>query len=88
MHFFGLVGLLMFLVSFSLFLGIGGYKLYALANSMPAKNLADLSWFYVALTGMILGAQFFLSGFLAEMLSRNNPERTDYRILTRLEGNA
>ena len=88
MHFFGLVGLLMFLVSFSLFLGIGGYKLYALANSMPAKNLADLSWFYVALTGMILGAQFFLSGFLAEMLSRNNPERTDYRILTRLEGHA
>jgi len=55
---------------------------------MPAKNLADLSWFYVALTGMILGAQFFLSGFLAEMLSRNNPERTDYRILTRLEGHA
>ena len=88
MHFFGLVGLLMFLISSSLFLGIGGYKLYALANSMPAKNLADLSWFYVALTGMILGAQFFLSGFLAEMLSRNNPERTDYRILTRLEGNA
>lgn len=86
MHFFGLVGLLMFLLSSGLFLGIGGYKLWALANGLPAKNLADLSWFYVALTGMILGAQFFLSGFLAEMLSRNNPERTEYRILTRLEG--
>ena len=86
MHFFGLVGLLMFLLSSGLFLGIGGYKLWALANALPAKNLAGLSWFYVALTGMILGAQFFLSGFLAEMLSRNNPERTEYRILTRLEG--
>ena len=86
MHFFGLVGMLMFLLSSGLFLGIGSYKVWALANDTPAKNLADLSWFYVALTGMILGAQFFLSGFLAEMVSRNNPERKDYRILSRLEG--
>ena len=84
MHFFGLVGLVMFLLSTGLFLGIGIYKVWALANAVPAKNLADLSWFYVALTGMILGAQFFLSGFLAEMVSRTDPERKDYRILTRL----
>ena len=58
MHFFGLVGLLMFLLSSGLFLGIGGYKLWALANGLSAKNLADLSWFYVALTGMILGHSF------------------------------
>ncbi len=85
MHFFGLVGLLMFLMSAGLFLGIGTYKVWAMANGIPAKNLADLSWFFVALTGMILGAQFFLAGFLAEMVSRTDPERTDYRILTRLE---
>ena len=84
MHFFGLVGLVMFLLSTGLFLGMGIYKVWALANAVPAKNLADLSWFYVALTGMILGAQFFLSGFLAEMVSRTDPERKDYRILTRL----
>ena len=84
MHFFGLVGLVMFLLSTGLFLGMGVYKVWALANAVPAKNLADLSWFYVALTGMILGAQFFLSGFLAEMVSRTDPERKDYRILTRL----
>ena len=86
MHFFGLVGMLMFMVSTGLFLGIGGYKLWALYMDIPAKNLADLSWFYVALTGMILGAQFFLAGFLAEMVSRNDPGRTDYRILTHLDG--
>ena len=84
MHFFGLVGLVMFLLSTGLFLGMGIYKVWALANAVPAKNLADLSWFYVALTGMILGAQFFLSGFLAEMVSRTDPERKDYRVLTRL----
>lgn len=86
MHFFGLVGMLMFMLSTGLFLGIGSYKVWALYMNVPAKNLADLSWFYVALTGMVLGAQFFLAGFLAEMVSRNDPERTDYRILTHLDG--
>ena len=86
MHFFGLLGILMFMVSVGLFLGIGGYKVWALNVGAEAKNLTELSWFYVALTGMILGAQFFLSGFLAEMVSRNDPARTDYRILARLNG--
>ena len=86
MHFFGLLGILMFMVSAGLFLGIGSYKVWALNVGAEAKNLTELSWFYVALTGMILGAQFFLSGFLAEMVSRNDPARTDYRILDRLSG--
>tara|TARA_B110000003_G_scaffold215123_1_gene214420 strand:+ start:5837 stop:6811 length:975 start_codon:yes stop_codon:yes gene_type:complete len=86
MHFFGLLGILMFMVSAGLFLGIGGYKIWALNVGADAKNLTELSWFYVALTGMILGAQFFLSGFLAEMVSRNDPARKDYRILARLSG--
>ena len=86
MHFFGLLGILMFMVSAGLFLGIGGYKVWALNVGAEAKNLTELSWFYVALTGMILGAQFFLSGFLAEMVSRNDPARTVYRILARLNG--
>ena len=86
MHFFGLLGSLMFMVCAGLFLGIGGYKVWALNVGAEAKNLTELSWFYVALTGMILGAQFFLSGFLAEMVSRNDPARTVYRILARLTG--
>ena len=86
MHFFGLVGMLMFLASAALFLAMGGYKLWALQTGQEAKNLADLSWFYVALTGMVLGAQFFLAGFLAEMVSRNNPKRTDYRVMKTLNG--
>jgi glycosyltransferase involved in cell wall biosynthesis len=85
MHFFGLVGMLMFLLSSMLFLGIGSTKVWAMYHGLEAKNLAEISWFYVALTGMILGAQFFLSGFLAEMISRNNPERTNCRILERLD---
>lgn len=86
MHFFGLVGMLMFLMSAGLFLAMGGYKLWALQTGQDAKNLADLSWFYIALTGMVLGSQFFLAGFLAEMVSRNNPKRTEYRVVKTLSG--
>jgi len=38
------------------------------------------------LTGMVLGSQFFLAGFLAEMVSRNNPKRTEYRVVKTLSG--
>lgn len=80
MHLFGFLGLLTFLVSAGLFTAIAGYKLYAINIDMEAKNITEISAFYVALTGMILGSQLFLAGFIAEMVSRNSPERTEYRI--------
>jgi len=80
MHLFGFLGLLTFLVSTGLFIAIAGYKLYAINIDMEAKNITEISAFYVALTGMILGSQLFLAGFIAEMVSRNSPERTEYII--------
>ena len=80
MHLFGFLGLLTFLVSAGLFAAIAGYKLYAINIDMEAKNITEISAFYVALTGMILGSQLFLAGFIAEMVSRNSPERAKYRI--------
>jgi glycosyltransferase involved in cell wall biosynthesis len=80
MHLFGFLGLLTFLVSAGLVAAIAGYKLYAIYIDVEAKNITEISAFYVALTGMILGSQLFLAGFIAEMVSRNSPERTDYRI--------
>lgn len=80
MHLFGLLGILTFLVSVGLFTAIAGYKLYAINLEMVAKNITEISAFYVALTGMVLGSQLFLAGFIAEMVSRNNPDRTNYRI--------
>ena len=80
MHLFGFLGLLTFLVSAGLFTAIAGYKLYAIYIDMEAKNITEISAFYVALTGMILGFQLFLAGFIAEMVSRNSPKRTEYRI--------
>jgi hypothetical protein len=80
MHLFGLLGTLTFILSTLLFGYIAGYKLYAMNQGLEAKNITEISSFYVALTGMILGSQLFLSGFIAEMVSRNDPKRTEYRI--------
>ena len=80
MHFFGVFGTLMFLLGFGFFSYIGGAKLYAMLADIPAKNIAEMSGFYIALTSMIIGAQLFLSGFIAEMISRNSADRNNYQI--------
>lgn len=85
MHLFGTFGSLMFLIGFMLFLWIGGNKLYAMVLDIPAKNIAHLSSFYIALTAMIIGTQFFLAGFIAELVARSAPNRNQYKIAERLD---
>ena len=80
MHIFGTLGTLMFILGLTLFLYIGGTKLYYIYNSLPAKNIADQSAFFIALTTMVIGVQLFLSGFIAELVSRNSPDRNDYQV--------
>lgn len=80
MHLFGTLGLVMFLFGFGTFAWIGGSKLIYLAQGIEAKNIAEMSGFYVALTAMVLGTQLFLAGFIGELVSRNNPSRNAYRI--------
>tara|TARA_B100001093_G_scaffold328588_1_gene313589 strand:+ start:40125 stop:41072 length:948 start_codon:yes stop_codon:yes gene_type:complete len=80
MHFFGVLGTLMFFLGFLLFSFIAGSKLFFLINDLPAKNIADMSGFYIALTSMILGVQLFLAGFIAEMISRNSHDSNSYQI--------
>lgn len=78
MHLFGVLGILMFLCGFGLFGAIGGYKLWAISQGMEAKNIADISAFYVALVVMLMGVQLFLAGFLGELITRNAPDRNHY----------
>ena len=84
MHLFGLLGTLTFLISAGIFCYIGGYKLYALSEGMEAKNITEISAFYVALVGMVLGSQLFLTGFIAEMISRTDPSRKQYGVIEEL----
>ncbi len=80
MHMFGLLGSLMFVIGFLAAIVVGATKLYALANGMHFRLVTDSPYFYIALTMMILGTQLFLTGFLAEMISRTSQERNKYNI--------
>ena len=78
MHLFGLYGAIMVLIGMGVFAWIGGYKIWALTQNIPAKNIAHMSLFYVALTAMIIGTQLFVGGFLAELVRGNSPDRNRY----------
>ncbi len=85
MHLFGGLGTLMFLIGFfsSLYLGIN--KLYCVYHRIDQALVTSSPYFYIALTCMIIGTQLFVAGFLAELLSRNSPERNKYQIEKRVE---
>lgn len=78
MHFFGTIGLLLFFVGFCSSLYVGFSKLYLLYNDMPTILVTKNPWFYISLTMMIMGTMLFVTGFLAEMLSRQSPTRNWY----------
>ncbi len=84
MHFFGSLGLLMFFLGFLSTGWILGSKLYHLSTHQRAPLVADQPLFHIALTAMIIGAQLFLAGFVAELVSRNSPERNHYRVADRI----
>ncbi|MEM7163262.1 MAG: glycosyltransferase family 2 protein [Bacteroidota bacterium] len=85
MHVFGLWGGIMFLVGFIISMVLGISKIWHLYQDESMKNLADISWFYVALVAMILGTQLFLAGFLGELIARNSSERNNYLIEEKLK---
>ena len=84
MHFFGLCGSLMFVLGFISILIVGINKLLALAKHIPAILVTDSPYFYLSILAMILGTQLFLTGFVAELVSRNSTERNHYLIETEL----
>ena len=78
MHFFGIIGSLMLLIGFffSAYLGID--KLFI--NS-SGRLITERPEFYVSLTTMIIGSQFFLAGFIGELVLRNKKIKSQYKII-------
>jgi len=74
MHFFGLLGVLMFIIGFGFAFYLGLDKLYF---NPSGRLISDRPEFFIALTTMVIGTQFFVAGFLGEIIlqSRNNKER-------------
>lgn len=77
MHFFGVIGMMLFFIGFAFSFYIGIDKLFFNAT---AERIADRTEFYVALTAMIMGVQFFLAGFVAEMMGRTSAQRNVYLV--------
>ena len=80
MHFFGLIGSVMFILGFIAVLVVGGMKLHALANGVPAMLVANTPFFHLGILTMVLGCMLFLAGFLGELIIRNSSERNNYLI--------
>lgn len=84
MHFFGSWGLFMFFLGFIMVLTMAGQKLWAIYHDQRMRLISDNPLFYVSLVLAIIGVQLFLTGFIAELVSRNSPERNNYRIREKL----
>lgn len=80
MHFFGSMGVLSFLVGTVMALWIIGEKLYHISMNTSYREITDQPGFYIALVAIILGSQLFLTGFVAELVTRNASERNQYLI--------
>lgn len=80
MHFFGLLGSLMFFLGLLAVIAVGAFKIYHMHVGDPYILVTDSPYFYIALVTMILGTQLFLTGFLGELIVRNSPRRNDYEI--------
>jgi glycosyltransferase involved in cell wall biosynthesis len=85
MHFFGLIGSLMFMIGFLAVLTVGGMKAYALYRGIPSPLVTNIPYFHIAIACMIIGTQLFLAGFIGELITRNAPERNQYVVVEELE---
>ncbi|MBD5284135.1 MAG: glycosyltransferase family 2 protein [Bacteroides sp.] len=80
MHFFGLLGSLMFLIGLLAVIVVLVLKIVALCDSGFHFYVTNSVYFYLSLAAMIMGLQFFLTGFIGELITRNSPERNNYLI--------
>ena len=80
MYFFGGLGTLMFLLGGCSTIWIIATKLYKQAHGLPLRAVTEQPLFYLSMLLVILGVQFFLAGFLGELIDRNASDRNKYRI--------
>ena len=80
MHFFGTMGTLSFLAGMVIAIWIIADKLYNLAHGITVRQPTDNPLFYIALVAIIVGSQLFLTGFVAELVSRSASERNNYQV--------
>lgn len=80
MHFFGTMGVLSFLAGTIITIWMIVDKLVSIARHEHYRNVTEQPLFYIALVAVILGSQLFLTGFVAELVSRSSSDRNKYQI--------
>ncbi|WP_207531620.1 glycosyltransferase [Desertivirga arenae] len=80
MHFFGTMGVLSFFAGLIITIWLIADKLIQIAQHQKYRNVTDQPLFYIALVAIVVGFQLFLTGFVAELVSRNSAERNNYQI--------
>jgi len=77
MHLFGAIGMIMFIIGF-------GFSFYLIVDKVFIDQMGRLissrTEFFIALVAMIMGVQFFLAGFVAELIGRNSSQRNIYLV--------
>jgi len=80
MHFFGILGVLMVIVGICASIWLAIQKILEIKHGIVGHLITNSPYFYIALTSMIIGAQFFMGGFMGELISRSASERNNYQI--------
>jgi glycosyltransferase involved in cell wall biosynthesis len=83
MHFFGLLGSLSFFSGGVITVVVIFDKLYKIAKELPHRDITSQPLFFLALVLVIVGVQLFVTGFLAELVSRSSADRNRYLIKQR-----
>ena len=77
MHLFGALGVIMFALGFAFALYLGIDKLFL---HKTGRLITERPQFYLALTTMIIGTQFFVAGFLGEIILRTKTDKKRYLV--------
>ena len=77
MHFFGSMGTIMFIIGI-IFTGYIGYEKLFIKTS--GRLITERPEFFIALTTIIIGIQFFISGFIGEIVLNSNSNKKRYQI--------
>jgi glycosyltransferase involved in cell wall biosynthesis len=81
MHLFGSLGVIMFLIGFGFALYLGIDKLFF---NPSGRLIAERPQFFISLATMIIGTQFFVAGFLGEIILRSKQNQKRYLVKDKL----
>lgn len=85
MHLFGTLGIVMFGIGLLVALYIGAAKFYRLYTGESTILVAENGWFHLGLVSMVIGTQFFLTGFIGEHINSDRRQGRQKKILIKEE---